>query len=67
MLDTFILAMTMFPDIQREAQKAIDQVCHGRLPEYADYDAIPYIHALVRECLRWRPAVPLGNCKHILR
>ena len=61
MLDTFILAMALFPHIQREAQKAVDQVCEGRLPEYSDYDAIPYVHALVKECLRWRPAIPLGN------
>lgn len=53
--------MTLFPDIQAAAQQAVDRVCDGRLPEYSDYDDIPYVHALVRECLRWRPAVPLGK------
>ena len=57
--------MTLFPQVQNEAQKAVDQVCHGRLPEYSDFDNIPYVHALVRECLRWRPAVPLGRRMYV--
>lgn len=54
--------MSLHPDIQREAQKSIDRVCEGRLPEFSDYNALPHVHAIVKECLRWRPALPLGEC-----
>lgn len=60
-LDTFFLAMTLNPAIQKEAQIAVDRVCSDRLPEFSDYDDIPYVHAVVMECLRWRPALPLGK------
>lgn len=51
--------MALFPDVQREAQKAVDRVCGERLPEYSDSRNIPFVDALVRECLRWRAPVPL--------
>ena len=61
MLETFFLAMTLYPEVQREAQQSIDRMCEGRIPDFSDYDALPFVHALVKECLRWRPALPL--CK----
>ncbi|KAJ7088955.1 cytochrome P450 [Mycena epipterygia] len=58
-LGTFILAMTMHPEIQAKAQAAVDAVVgQGRLPNFDD--SIPYVDAVVREVLRWRPIVPLG-------
>ncbi|KAJ7270424.1 cytochrome P450 [Mycena rebaudengoi] len=58
-LHTFILAMTLYPDIQRRAQEAIDKVVDAeRLPAFSDN--IPYVDAIVREVLRWRPVTPLG-------
>ncbi|EKM54957.1 uncharacterized protein PHACADRAFT_208499 [Phanerochaete carnosa HHB-10118-sp] len=55
-----ILAMVLHPDVQRRAQESIDRVCQGRLPDYSDYDALPYVHAFVREGLRWNPVVALN-------
>ncbi|KAJ7148061.1 cytochrome P450 [Mycena crocata] len=58
-LGTFILAMTMYPDVQQKAQSAVDNVVgHTRLPDFED--EMPYVDAVVREVLRWRPIVPLG-------
>ncbi|KAJ6481795.1 cytochrome P450 [Mycena sanguinolenta] len=57
-LSTFILAMTMYPEVQKKAQAAIDQVICGRLPDFEDN--IPYLDAVLRELLRWRPVVPLS-------
>ena len=54
--------MSLHPEIQREVQNSIDRVCEGRLPEFGDYGALPLVHAVVKECLRWRPALPLGEC-----
>lgn len=57
----FFLAMTLFPEIQQKAREELDNVTGGlRLPTYEDYDSLPYIRALVYECLRWNPVVPLG-------
>jgi cytochrome P450 len=35
-------------------------VCRSRLPTFADFPHLPYIHAMVKESLRWRPIAPSG-------
>ncbi|OCH88028.1 cytochrome P450 [Obba rivulosa] len=58
---TFFLAMVLYPDVQRKAQAQLDLVVgSGRLPEYSDRESLPYINAIVRECTRWMPVLPLG-------
>ncbi|KAJ7670878.1 cytochrome P450 [Mycena polygramma] len=58
-LGTFILAMVMYPDVYRKAQAAVDDVVgYRRLPDFED--DIPYVDAIVREVLRWRPVLPLA-------
>lgn len=52
--------MVLYPDVLKKAQQAVDAVCEGRLPEFSDYDSLPYVHALVKETLRWNPTVPLS-------
>ncbi|KAF9458686.1 cytochrome P450 [Collybia nuda] len=60
-LSVFVLAMSLYPDVMREAQTKIDEVVgRDRLPNFEDYDKLPYIHAMVKEVLRWRPVTPLG-------
>ncbi|KAI0646477.1 CyP450 monooxygenase [Trametes meyenii] len=57
----FFLAMTNFPDVQAKAQAELDAVVGPeRLPNFDDRPALPYINALVKECLRWHVVVPLG-------
>ncbi|KAI0362724.1 cytochrome P450 [Trametes cingulata] len=59
-LGTFFLAMTLNPDIQEKARKQLDQVVGThRLPDFCDQPALPYIDAILKETLRWRPVVPL--------
>ncbi|GJE98983.1 cytochrome P450 [Phanerochaete sordida] len=56
-----VLAMLLYPHVQTAAQKALDgAIGSERLPEIADKDALPYITAVMYECLRWRPALPLS-------
>ena len=57
---SFVLAMVLHPDTQRKAQKSIDRVCQGRLLDFSDYDRLPYVHAIVKECLRWNPVIALS-------
>lgn len=53
--------MALFPEVQRKAQDELDLItCGIRLPTFEDYDSLPYIRALVFECLRWHPVLPLG-------
>ena len=56
-----MLAMVLYPEAQRAAQEAIDRVCPGRLPTFDDYEALPYIHAIVKEVLRWHPVIYLSK------
>ncbi|EJD47046.1 cytochrome P450 [Auricularia subglabra TFB-10046 SS5] len=58
---SFILAMTLYPDIQRRAQAEIDHLTGGtRLPSYQDRDDLPYVEAIVKETQRWNPVLPGG-------
>ncbi|KAI0646467.1 cytochrome P450 [Trametes meyenii] len=57
----FFLAMTNFPEVQAKAQAELDAVVGpGRLPHFDDRPSLPYINALVKECLRWHIVVPLS-------
>ncbi|RPD69162.1 cytochrome P450 [Lentinus tigrinus ALCF2SS1-7] len=60
-VQTFFLAMASYPDVQKKAQAELESVVGpGRLPEFSDQDALPYINAVVKELLRWRSVVPTG-------
>ncbi|KAG0706386.1 cytochrome P450 [Suillus ampliporus] len=57
----FLLAMVLNPEVQAKAQAEIDQVVgKDRLPDFDDRPALPYVEALMRETLRWHPALPFG-------
>ena len=52
-LGSFFLAMLLYPEIQRKAQAEVDRVIgSGRLPDFSDEPALPYVTALVKEILR---------------
>lgn len=54
--------MLLYPDIQKQGQEAVHQaIGNGRLPNFTDIQSIPYIDAIIKEVLRWRPVGPLGN------
>ncbi|KAI9465400.1 cytochrome P450 [Lactarius psammicola] len=55
------LAMLAYPETQARAQAELDVVVgRTRLPTFADYPHLPYIRAMVKEALRWRPVDPVG-------
>jgi cytochrome P450 len=56
------LAMLVYPETQARAQAELDAVVgRERLPTFADYPCLPYIRAMVKEVLRWKPVGPLGG------
>jgi len=60
-LMSLILLVTAFPDVQKTAQKAIDAVVgDARLPVLNDIKQIPYIAALIKEVVRYRPMLPMA-------
>ena len=53
--------MVTYPSVQARAQDELDAVVgRERIPTFADLPKLPYIRAMVREALRWRPVDPLG-------
>ena len=60
-LNNFVLTMLLFPDAMREGQAELDRVIGpGRLPSWDDEPNLPYVRALVKESLRWRPVNKFG-------
>ncbi|PFH47240.1 hypothetical protein AMATHDRAFT_6963 [Amanita thiersii Skay4041] len=60
-MEIFLLAMAMFPEVQKRAQAEIDIVVGpDRLPSFDDMDSLHYINAIARETMRWLLVVPLG-------
>ncbi len=33
-----------------------------RLPTIGDRTRLPYVNAVIKETMRWHPALPLGEC-----
>ncbi|KAK0436601.1 cytochrome P450 [Armillaria borealis] len=60
-LCSFVLAMVLYPEVQKKGQAAVDEATgSGRLPEFNDCKSMPYLQAIVNEVLRWAPVVPLA-------
>lgn len=62
-LSICILAMVLYPEVQKRAQAEIDSVIGSnlaRLPGWEDRSSLPYIDAVIKETLRWHPVAPLG-------
>ncbi|KAJ4308279.1 hypothetical protein N0V84_012188 [Fusarium piperis] len=57
----FILALLVWPEVQRRAKEEIDRVVGSdRLPNMDDYDDLFYVRCCIKESLRWMPTVVLG-------
>jgi len=55
-LCTLVMAFALNPGIQKKAQEEIDRVCGSeRAPGWGDFQSLPYINAIVKEGMRWRP------------
>lgn len=57
----FFLAMVLHPEWQDKCRAEIDAVVGpNRLVDLTDSPDLPILRACIKECLRWRPPVPLG-------
>lgn len=57
----FLMAMSLHPEWLARCQEELDRVCGGRMPTVADSPALPTVRACLKETLRWRSGVPLGE------
>ncbi|KAM5543795.1 hypothetical protein V8D89_002412 [Ganoderma adspersum] len=58
---TCIMAMALHPDKLRKAQAELDEVVGTeRMPTISDKGSLPYVNALIKETMRWHPALPLS-------
>lgn len=56
------MAMLAQPEVQRRAQMEIDDVVFpGSLVDFEHEPALPYITAIVKEVIRWKPVTPVGK------
>jgi cytochrome P450 len=59
------LALVTHPESLRVAHEELDSVIGpGRTPDFEDEARLPYIRALAKEVLRWRPVAVLGGTPH---
>ena len=60
-MEVFFLAAAMHPDSQKAAQAELDAVVGpDRLPEFSDYEHLPYVRAFIKEMTRWHIVSPMG-------
>ncbi|KAF8439002.1 cytochrome P450 [Boletus edulis BED1] len=65
-LQVFVLAMVLYPDVQKHAQAEIQAVVGSeRLPDFSDRLNLPYIDAVLRETLRWHPVFPFAIVRSV--
>jgi hypothetical protein len=62
-ITVFILCMLLNPEIQAKAQKEIDTVVgRGRLPDFTDRDALPYVECVIQETMRYECGMIYQTC-----
>uniref|UniRef100_A0A0W0F308 Cytochrome p450 n=1 Tax=Moniliophthora roreri TaxID=221103 RepID=A0A0W0F308_MONRR len=60
-LGWLILALVSHPDVQKKAHEELDNVVgRSRIPTMDDMEQLPYIRAIMKEAMRWRPVAPIG-------
>lgn len=60
-INNWMLAMTLFPEELAKARAEVDAVVGaGRLPQWEDEKDLPFIRAMIKETLRWRPVNKFG-------
>ncbi|KAI0295929.1 cytochrome P450 [Russula brevipes] len=60
-MKSLFVAMLLYPDVQKKAQDEIDSVIgRDQLPTFDDRPRLPFIDAVCKEVLRWRPVAPIA-------
>ena len=58
--------MLLYPETQKRAQEELDMIVgRARVPTFTDMANLPYVRAMVKEVVRWRPVTPLGMWERV--
>lgn len=61
-INSWLLACLLYPHTMKAAQEELDRVIGSdRMPTFEDEPNLPYIRALAKETLRWRPITKFGT------
>ena len=53
--------MVLYPQVQAKLRAEIESIVgQSRLPTFGDVKSMPYLHACIKETMRWRPMGPLA-------
>ena len=63
-MQTIILNMCLFPEWQHRMQEELEQAAGQRLPIFEDSSSLPTVRAIIKESMRWRPALSGGMSCH---
>jgi cytochrome P450 len=54
--------MALHPEVQKRVQEEIDRVVpNWRLPTVEDIKDLPYLAAVIKETMRWKPILPFSE------
>jgi cytochrome P450 len=54
--------MVLHPEVQVKARSELDALTgQDRLPKFDDRPHLPYVEAVVKECIRWHTVAPTGE------
>jgi cytochrome P450 len=64
--NVLMMAVLCHPHVVEKARRDLDAVLGNaeRLATIADMEALPYVSAIIKEAMRWRPVVPLIPSHH---
>ncbi|KAG8215103.1 cytochrome P450 [Butyriboletus roseoflavus] len=66
-ISSFMLAMTLHPEIFSEAQAEIDlTIGRDRLPDLSDREKLPCLECIIKEVYRWNPPAPIGAAHRLI-
>jgi hypothetical protein len=58
----FVVAVLLRPEVQMMPQKELDAVTkREHLPKFEDRLKLPFVDAICKEVIRWKPVVPLSE------
>ena len=53
--------MAQHPEVQKKAHDELDKILgQDKMPAITDRGRLPYAEAMIKEVMRWRPALPSG-------
>jgi cytochrome P450 len=61
----FVMAMILHPEWQQKVRDQIDEVVGDDMLDLCHIPRLPVLRAAIKECLRWKSTVPLGEQRNL--